>query len=68
MLETLRDDPEGERLHAGNGFIPVPAVGQDARQCWHFGDPATVVLAFNFDRERHRRNVPFRRLPNKRFT
>ena len=37
MLETLRNDPESERLHACNGFIPVLAVGQDAGQGWRFG-------------------------------
>jgi len=59
MLETLRNHPESERLYASNGFIPALAIGQDAREGWHFGDPATVVLALDFDRECHAANVPF---------
>jgi hypothetical protein len=59
MLETLCDHAKSKRLYAGDGFIPVLAVGHDAGQIRHFGEPATVILKFDFDHERHGGNVPF---------
>ena len=58
MFEALGNDPQGERLYQGYGFVPVLAVTHDARQCWHFGKPSTVSFAFDFNRKRHGVNVP----------
>ena len=66
LFQTLGDDPKGERLHAGHGLIPILAVAHDARQRRYFGEPAAVGLAFEFDRERHRFNLPSGALANKR--
>lgn len=66
MFEAFCDDAEGEGLNASHGIIAVAAVAQDARQGRHFGQPAPVLLALEFDGERHAPNVPFSQQPNKR--
>ena len=53
MFEPLGNDPKGESLDAGDGFVTVGTVARDAGQARHFGQPATVCFAFNLDRENH---------------
>ena len=53
MLEPLGDDAKRQSLDAGDGLIAVCPIGHHASQCRHFGQPATVVLTFKFDREDH---------------
>ena len=58
MLKPLGNDAEGERLHADHSFVAVRAVAHDPGQGGHFGKPTAVVLALQFDCERHAANVP----------
>jgi hypothetical protein len=58
MLQALGNHAEGQRLDAGDGLIPVLTIGHDARQRGYLGEPAAVVFALNFNRERHSGNVP----------
>jgi hypothetical protein len=58
VLETLRDDAEGKSLNASHGFITIPSVAQHTGEGWHFGDPSSVLFAFELDREGHAANVP----------
>lgn len=60
MLEALGNHSQSQCLHLRHGFITVVAVAQHAGQSGNFGEPSTVVFAFKFDREGHRRNVPSR--------
>lgn len=57
MLQAFGDHTEGQRLNAGDCFIPIDAVAQYARQSGHVGHPAAVVFAFQLDGERHGRTV-----------
>lgn len=57
VLETLGDDAERECLHAGDGLITALTIRKRTRQVGHFSQPATVFLAFDFNRERHAGNV-----------
>lgn len=66
LFQALGDNAKGERLDAGHRFVPIFAVAHDARQRRYLGDPAAVILAFEFDRERHRFTVPSGTLANKR--
>lgn len=59
MLQTFGNHAQGERLYAGDGFVSVLAVGHDAGQGGHLGEPAAIVFALDFNRERHGGNVPF---------
>jgi hypothetical protein len=65
MLQTFGDYAEGERLYASDSFVSVLAVGHNAGQGRHLGEPAAVDFALDFNRERHQSNVPFGPLPNK---
>jgi hypothetical protein len=58
MFEALCDDSQGQCLNAGYGFIAVLAVSQDTGERRDFGEPATIILTFDFDGERHAGNVP----------
>ena len=53
MLKLLGDDAKRQSLDAGDGLVAVCPIGHHASQCRHFGQPATVVLTFKFDREDH---------------
>lgn len=53
MFETLGNDAERQRLHAGHGLIPVSAVAHHSRQVGDFSQPPAVTLPLEFDRERH---------------
>jgi hypothetical protein len=53
MFEALGDNAEGEGLHAGDGFVTVAAIREDARQDRDFREPTTVDFAFDFYREGH---------------
>jgi len=57
MLETLRNDPKGQRLDFGHRLVPVLPVAQHARQGRHFGQPAAISFAFQLDGEGHRGTV-----------
>lgn len=54
MLETLRNDPKGQRLDFGHRLVPVLPVAQYARQGRHFSQPAAICFAFQLDGEGHR--------------
>ena len=58
MLTALGDDPKRQRLYASDGFGAILAVCHHAGQRRYFGEPAAVVFTFDFDVERHNRNVP----------
>ena len=58
VLEAFGDHSERQGLDAGHSFIPILPVAQHAWQSGNLGDPPTVFLAFEFDRESHARNVP----------
>ena len=66
MLETLRNDSEGQRLHFGNRLVPVLPIAQHTGQGSHLGQPAAVGLAIQFDGERHPRTVYPLSAANKR--
>ena len=53
MLQTFGNHAEGQRLNAGDGFVAILAVGHNAGQRGHFSEPAAIVFALDFDRERH---------------
>ncbi len=57
MLKTFCDDPKGQRLDLGDGLVAVVAVAQHASQGRHFGQPAAISFAFQFDGEGHRSTV-----------
>ena len=59
MLEALGNHAKSERLHSGDGFVPILAIGHDARQGGYFREPTPIDFALNLNRERHPRNVPF---------
>ena len=56
-LEPLSEDLPCQRLDLGHRLGPILAIAHHTWQRVHFGEPATVVLAFEFDRERHGPNV-----------
>ena len=49
MFETLGDHAQGKGLDTGDRLVPRCAVAQDTGQVWNLGDPASVVLGFEFD-------------------
>ena len=53
MLKALRNDAKRQSLNARDGFVAVLAVAHDAFQRGYFGQPTAIILAFEFDRERH---------------
>ena len=65
MLQTFGNHAQCEGLDASNSFVPVLAIRHDAGQSRHLGEPASIVLSLNLNRERHAGNVPFNRLSNK---
>jgi len=58
MFQALGNHAEGQRLNASDGLVPVLTVRHDARQRGHFGQPTAVDFSLNFNRERHKSNVP----------
>jgi hypothetical protein len=66
MLQAVGDHPQGECLHARDGFIPVSAVTHHSGQCGNFGQPAAIVLTLEFDRKGHPGKVAPGLLSNKR--
>lgn len=66
MLETFGDNTQRQSLNARDRLIAVLAVAEYARKGRHFSKPASVVLAFKLDCERHGANVPSVGLANKR--
>ena len=58
MLKPLGNHSQRKSLHASDGFAPVLAVAHDAWQGRYFSEPSAVILAFDFNRERHACNVP----------
>ena len=58
MLKTLGDHAQGQCLNPGDGFVTILTVGQYAGQPRHFGEPPTIVFAFDLNGERHVGNVP----------
>ena len=65
MLQALGNHAESQRLDAGDSLVPVLTIGHDAGQGGYLGQPTTVVLPLNFNRERHSGNVPSGLLSNK---
>ncbi len=65
MLQPFGNHPEREGLHAGNCFVAVSPVGQDAGQGGYFSEPPAVVFALDLDGEGHVGNVPSGWLSNK---
>jgi hypothetical protein len=57
MLETLGNDPKGQRLNFSHRLVPVLPVAQHARQGRHFAQPSAISLAFEFDGEDHHSTV-----------
>jgi len=57
MLETLRNDSQGQRLNFGHRLVPVLPIAQHAGQGRHFSQPAAVGLALQLDGESHRSTV-----------
>lgn len=53
MLKTLRDDAKCKSLNARDRFVAVLPVAHYTSERGHFGHPAAVILAFEFDREGH---------------
>jgi hypothetical protein len=60
VLEAFGNNAERKSLDAGHHFITILPVAQHAGQGGNLGDPATVIFAFELDREGHARNVPSR--------
>jgi hypothetical protein len=65
MLQAFGDNAEAECLDASDGLDPILTIGHDAWQRGYFGQPTAVVFSLNFNRERHKGNVPSGRLSNK---
>lgn len=53
MLKAFGNHPQRQGLDLGHRLASVSAVAEYAGQCWHFRQPAAVVLALELDRERH---------------
>jgi len=39
VFEALGNHAQGERLHAGDGFVAIGTVAYYSGQCRHFGQP-----------------------------
>ena len=61
VLKAFGDHAQSKRLDARDSLISVLAIRHDARQGWYLGEPPTVIFLLDFNRERHRGNVPFGR-------
>jgi hypothetical protein len=59
VIEPVGDHAQCERLYLGASVVGSRAVGEHARKLDDLGDPASIGLAFDLDRELHRR-VPGR--------
>jgi hypothetical protein len=53
MYEPFPNDPERQRLRAGERFVTIAAVGQHAGQLRNFRDPPAIVFTLNLDDECH---------------
>lgn len=49
MLDTLGENTESENLGLSLGFLRRTAVGHDARELGHLGQPTAVLLALALD-------------------
>jgi hypothetical protein len=49
MLETLGNHSEGKGLDPSHRFVACVPIAQNAGQVGHFGNPASVVFAFELD-------------------
>jgi hypothetical protein len=49
ILEAVSDDARRQRLHLGAGLCLSVSIGEHARQCGHFRNPAAVFLAFDLN-------------------
>ena len=58
MLKALGNYAQSQGLHLRHGFITIAAIAQHAGKSGNLGNPSTVLFAFEFDREGHKRNVP----------
>jgi hypothetical protein len=45
VLKPVSDDAQRQRLHLGASLCLSVSIGQHARQCGHFRNPATILLA-----------------------
>jgi hypothetical protein len=52
-FEAFSNHAEGERLHAGDGFIAVGAIAHDAGQRRDFGQPPAIIFAFELNGKCH---------------
>lgn len=53
MLDTVGENPQGQRLGMGNGFFSRSPIHQDAWKVGDFRYPPPIILAFQFDDELH---------------
>jgi hypothetical protein len=51
VLKAFRDDAECKRLHLREGGVFTLAIGQNAWQLKHFGQPAAVVFSLGLNLE-----------------
>ena len=58
MLQTFGNHAQPKCLYASHGLVPILTVGHNAGQRGDFGEPTAVVFSLNFNRERHKGNVP----------
>lgn len=49
VLKSFGQHSEGEGLHSSNGFVVSGTVAHGTRQFSNFGEPAAIILAFEFD-------------------
>ena len=54
MLQPIRHDTEGERLHQGASLHLARPVRHDARQIRNVGDPATILFLLEYHLQAHR--------------
>jgi hypothetical protein len=53
VLQAFGNDAERKCLDDGHCFITILPIAQHAGQSGNLGNPATVLFAFEFDREGH---------------
>ncbi len=49
MFEALGNHAEGKGLDSSHRFVACAPVAQDAGQVGHFGNPASIIFAFELD-------------------
>lgn len=55
MLQSIGDQPQGQRLHRNRRLLSGSPVGGYAGQSWNVGQPAAILLAVIFDGQREAR-------------